>query len=140
MFRSNLAFVYRWLWASLWLISKKPTCQCRRHGFDPWVGKIPWRRKWHPTPVFLPGKSHGQRSLADYSPRGRTESDTTEQLSMHAYQGLNLSFVCNIPVEKAIEQDQMIQNTIEGLNKWKQIDDILRWGAPRIFKRASLPK
>ena len=59
---------------------------------------------------------------------------------MHAYQGLNLSFVCNIPVEKAIEQDQMIQNTIEGLNKWKQIDDILRWGAPRIFKRASLPK
>ena len=37
--------------------------QCRRHGFDPWVGKNPWRRKWQPTPVFLPGKSHGQRSL-----------------------------------------------------------------------------
>ena len=41
-------------------------------GFDPWVGKIPWRRKWHPTPVFLPGESHGRRSLVGYSPWGRT--------------------------------------------------------------------
>ena len=49
-----------------------------RYGFDPWVGKIPWRRKWQFTPVFLPGESHGQRSLADYSPRGRKELDTTE--------------------------------------------------------------
>ena len=40
----------------------------------------PWRRKWQPTPVFLPGEPHGQRSLAGYSPRGRKESDTTEQL------------------------------------------------------------
>ena len=38
--------------------------------FDPWVGKIPWRRKWQPTPVFLPGKSHGQRGLVGYSPWG----------------------------------------------------------------------
>ena len=45
-----------------------------------WVGKIPWRRKWQPTPVFLPGKSRAQRSLVGYSPRGRKESDTTEQL------------------------------------------------------------
>ena len=42
--------------------------QCRRPGFDPWVEKIPWRRKWQPTPVFLPGKFHGQSSLVDYSP------------------------------------------------------------------------
>ena len=42
-------------------------------GLDPWVGKIPWRRAWQPTPVFLPGESHGQRSLAGYSPRGRKE-------------------------------------------------------------------
>ena len=41
-----------------------------RHEFDPWVRKIPWRRKWQPTPVFLPGKSHGQRSLGGYSPWG----------------------------------------------------------------------
>ena len=49
-----------------------------------WVGKIPWRRKWQPTPVFWPGKSHGQRSLEGYSPWGRKESDTAEQqLSVH---------------------------------------------------------
>ena len=49
---------------------KKPTCQHRRHkrcGFHPWVGKIPWRRAWQPTSVFLPGESHGRRSLAGYS-------------------------------------------------------------------------
>ena len=65
---------------------KKPICQGRRpkiRGFNPWVGKIPWRRKWQPTPVFLPGESHGQRSLAGYAPLHLKESDTTEQLSMH---------------------------------------------------------
>ena len=54
-----------------WLRVKEPDCQCRRCGFDPWVGKTPWIRTWPPTPVFLPGKSHGQRSLADCSPYGR---------------------------------------------------------------------
>ena len=52
---------------------KESTCQCRRlrrYEFDPWVRKIPWRRKWQPTPIFLPGKSHGQRSLASYTPWG----------------------------------------------------------------------
>ena len=56
--------------------------QCGRPGFDPWVRKIPWRRKWQPTPVFLPRKSHGQRSLAGYSPRDGKESDTTERLTL----------------------------------------------------------
>ena len=54
-----------------WLNGKEPAChysRCKRHRFDPWVGKIPWRRKWQPTPIFLPGKSHGQRSLVGYSP------------------------------------------------------------------------
>ena len=52
-------------------VVRESTCQHRtrrRRGFDPWVGKIPWKRTWQPTPVFLPGKSHGQRSLVDYSP------------------------------------------------------------------------
>ena len=60
---------------------KEPTCQCRRrerHRFNPWIGKIPWGRKWKPTPACLPGESHGQRSLADYSPQGHEELDTTE--------------------------------------------------------------
>ena len=47
------------------------------------AGKIPWRRKWQPTPVFLPGESHGRGSLVGYSPRGRKESDTTERLHFH---------------------------------------------------------
>ena len=57
---------------------KEPNCQCRRQ-FDHWVGKIPWSRAWQPTPVFSPVEFHGQRSLADYGPWGRRESDTTEQ-------------------------------------------------------------
>ena len=52
--------------------------------FDLWVGKIPWRRVWQPTPVFLLGKSHGQRSLEGYSPWDRKGSETTEPLRMHA--------------------------------------------------------
>ena len=57
-------------WASLMAHWERIACQCRS-GLDPWVGKIPWRREWQPTPVFLPGKSHGQRSLVGYSPWGR---------------------------------------------------------------------
>ena len=59
----------------------EPTCQCRRsgkHGFDPWARKIPWRRAWQPTSVLLPRESHGQKSLAGYSPQNRKESDMTE--------------------------------------------------------------
>ena len=57
--------------------------QCRRPGFDPWVGNIPWRRKWQPTPVFLPGESQGQRSLVGYIPWGCKESATTKKLHFH---------------------------------------------------------
>ena len=59
---------------------KESICQCRRHRhrFDPWVGKTPWRRVWPPTPGFLPGESHGQRSLVGYGPRGHRELDMTE--------------------------------------------------------------
>ena len=66
----------------LWLSGREPACQCReikRCRFNPWVWKIPWSRKWQPTPIFLPGKSHGQRTLVGYSPWGCKESDTTEQ-------------------------------------------------------------
>jgi len=82
-----------WVSASLglpwWLRGLSVCLQCGRPGFDPWVRKIPWRRKWQPTPVFLPGKSHGRRSLVGYSLRGRKESDTTERLHFHfQYQSL----------------------------------------------------
>ena len=61
--------------------SKEPACQFRGHkrlGFDPWVGKIPWRRAWQCTPGFLPGESHGQRSVEGYSPWGHTDLAATE--------------------------------------------------------------
>ena len=63
---------------------KESACQYRKpkkHGLDPWVGKILWRRKWQPTPVFLPGKYHGQRSLEGYTPWAHRDWDMTKQLS-----------------------------------------------------------
>ena len=69
-----------------WRSGKESACQCmrhKRHEFDPWVGKIPWRRIWLPILAFLPGKFHGQRSLVGYSPWDHKESDTTQQLSTH---------------------------------------------------------
>ena len=54
--------------------------KCKRPGFNSWVGRIPWRRKWQPTPVFLPGEFHGCRGLVGYSPWSRKESDTIERL------------------------------------------------------------
>ena len=71
-------------WASWRLSGKEPACQCRslrRHRFNPWVGKIPWSRKWQPAPVFLPGKFHGQRMLAGYVPWSCKELDRTERLN-----------------------------------------------------------
>ena len=65
---------------------QEPACQCRRHKrhkFDPWVRRISWSRKWKPTPLSLPGESHGQRSLVGYNPWGWKESDMTDRLSMH---------------------------------------------------------
>ena len=66
-----------------WASGEEPACQGRRLGLDLWVGKIPWRKKWQPTPVFLPGKSHGQRSLEGHSPWGhkrvRHDLGTKEQ-------------------------------------------------------------
>ena len=67
-----------------WHQGKERTCACRRlqrFSFDPWLGKIPWRRKWHSSAVFLHGKFHGQRSLVGYSPWGLKESDMSARLS-----------------------------------------------------------
>ena len=69
-----------------WHSGEESACQSRRHkrcGFDPWVEKIHWRWEWKPTPIFLPGEFHGQRSLADYSSWSLKELDMTEQLSSH---------------------------------------------------------
>ena len=66
-----------------WWLRRWRICpQWRRCGFDPWVGTIPWRRERQHIPAFLPGKSHGQRILAGYSPWGHTELDATERASL----------------------------------------------------------
>ena len=68
------------------LVAQSAIClQFGRPGFYPWVGKIPWRKKWQPTPVSLPEKSHGQRSLVGCSPWGHKEPGTTEQLNKEGY-------------------------------------------------------
>ena len=90
---------------------KESAYQCRRRRrlrFSPWGGKIPWRTKWQPTPIFLPGQFHGQRSLVGYSPWDRKESDVTEYAHVHAHNmawavckpGLQfiLTLLCNLRV------------------------------------------
>ena len=74
--KKNHSYIYTWGLPS-WISGQKFNCQCKRHRFNPWVGKIPWGRRWKPTPVFLPGKFHRQKSLKGYSPWGLKESDMT---------------------------------------------------------------
>ena len=74
------------------LMVRNPPAMQETTGGDAGVGNIPWRREWQPTPVFLPGKSHGQRSLVGYSLRGHKELDMTERLNFH-FQSVN-----NLPV------------------------------------------
>ena len=77
-----------------WLRRWSTHLQCRRPGFAPWAGKIPWRRKWQPTPLFLPGKSHGQRSLVGCSPWGHKELGTTEWLTLSTLCKLKRCLFC----------------------------------------------
>ena len=86
-----------------WLGGKEATCQCKRPGFDPWVRKIPWRRKWQATPVSLPGESHQEGSLVGYSPQGRKELDMTKQLK-----NSNCSVHSHIKIYLAIKKIQLI--------------------------------
>ena len=66
-----------------WLIGKESTWEGRRCCLNPWVRRIPWKRTWQSTPVFLPEKVHGPKNLVDYSPWGHKESDTTETVHKH---------------------------------------------------------
>ena len=80
--KGMLSFIYKERGFPRGASGKEPASHCRRHnrwGFDPWVRTIPWKRTWQPTPVFLPGKSYGQKSLAGYGPSGCKESDVTEK-------------------------------------------------------------
>ena len=75
-------------WLPRWFSGKKSACQyrrCRRCDFNSWIRNVPWSRKWQPTSIFLPGKSHGQRILEGCSPMGPKELDMTEWLSVHTH-------------------------------------------------------
>ena len=76
-----------------WNSGKEFACQCKRCGFDPWVGKILWSRKWQPTLVFLVTKFHGQKRLVGYSPWGCKESDKTEHTHTHVHVAVSISSV-----------------------------------------------
>ena len=87
-------------WLPRWLSGKESACQCRRCGFNPWVRKIPWRRKWQPTLIFLPGKFHGQRSLAGFNPCDHKELDTIEHTCQPKNHAPALPLVCYLSASR----------------------------------------
>ena len=108
---------------SIGLTSEEPACQWRRHkrcGFDPWVRKIPWRKKWQPTPVFLPGESHGGRSLLGYSPWGHKESDTTKMTAVTAKSHQSCPTLCD-PIPGILPPGSSVHGIFQAR--------VLEWGA-----------
>ena len=93
---------YTFLGLPWWLNGKESTCQDRRRGFYPWVGKISWRRKWHPTPVLVPEKSCGQRSLVGYSLWGsqKNQLQLSEQTTYFSLASLASPMISSILREK----------------------------------------
>ena len=93
-----------------------------RREFDPWFRKIPWRRKWQPTPIVLPGESHGQKSLVGYSPWGLKEWDTTEATGMHAqtHDTLWHTFNFSFYLQMLLAQQWVLPFTAENTQeKWR---------------------
>ena len=100
---------------SWWLKWQRICLQCGRPGFDPWVGKIPWRREWLPSPIFLPGEFYGQRSLAGCSPRGGKELDTTEPSWLTFFPFFLSPLVCH-PLSHLIGEP--FHHVVRGLPQW----------------------
>ena len=97
--------------------NKESTCQFRRHkrqrrGFNPWIGKIPWRWAWQPTPVSLPGESHGQRHLVGYRPQDRKGSYKTEGLSMQPH-----TVALSITLKKKFEVQLVYNVLVSGVHQ-----------------------
>ena len=96
---------------------KEPICQCRshkRHEFSSWVGKILWRRKWKPTPVFLPGKSYGQKSLVDYIQSRGSQSQT--RLRAHSHTHTYAQRVCKVNLYRNVWMSKWINPSLETRN------------------------
>ena len=99
--------------------------------FYPWVRKIPWRREWLPTPIFLPGESLGQRSLGSYSPRGHKELDTTEQLTLSHFK--DRQHLTNGNEERVYIQPSK-ENSIRSKVRYSGIESALLWKSQVIFQ------
>ena len=116
--------------------------ETKETGFDPWVGKIPWRRAQQPTLVFLPEEFHGQRSLADYSPRGDKESETTELLSTaHTSYTCDASLVAQMIKNLPLMQEIWVQSLGQEHSLQKGMathSSILAWRIPWIKEHGGL--
>ena len=99
---------------------------CRTPGFDPWVGKIPWRRAWQPTPLFLLGKSHGQRSLVGYDPWGCKESDTTKWMNTHTHTHHMFIDDCKYAATKSLQSCPTLCDPIDGSPPGSPIPGIIQ--------------
>ena len=114
-----------------WLSGKESTCQCRKRGFDPWSRKIPWRRKWQPTPVFWPENPQGQRILAGYSPWGRKkvrhDLATTKSIAWDSY-GLIKNLFCSTATAtaKSLQSCLTLCDPIDGSPPGSSIPGILQ--------------
>ena len=137
-------------------VVEESTCQCRRHGrhgFNPWIGKIPWNRKWQPTPVFLPEKSHGQRSLS--GPRGHQELNMTEHthtveiqaLCKRAQQVTELTdqmfwerssfyLIIIISTKHGANGGEVWQNVVHRRKEWQTTSVFLPWELHEQYKKA----
>ena len=119
MFFAFLVGLYRY--PSLLAQRVKICLQCRRPGFDLWIGRIPWRREWQHSPVFFPGESHGQRSQEGCGPWDGKELDTTEQLTGEG-NGNTLHYSClENPVDGGVWYA-----AVHGISKsWTRLRDFI---------------
>ena len=99
-----------------WLRQQKICLQCKRPGFNPWIRKIPWRREWQPTPVFLPGESHGHSSLAGDSPWCCKELDMTEQLTIVCFLMFTAALLTIVKIWKQPDGHQQI-SSVQSLSR-----------------------
>ena len=108
----------------------------KRQGINPWMGKIPWRRAWQPTPVFLPGESHRQRSPVGYSAYGPIESNKTERLNTHTYTYIHTHTHTYTRLQSEHLKTSSPMFLMPVLMQLEQIFTVLSMWSPRLLRKA----